>query len=609
MAEIGIGIALGVVLVLLMLTRDWANAQLKIKDRAGSKAESKLQKLMEFILRVVMPVYSFVIFAAQRVWVAICIVLLGTVFLLISPLIFDYFSGSLNTISHPEQLAFINRAFDEYIYFLKNLWIHISLIVTLFVFIYTQQKTASMSRIMASIPIRFFFYIFIMTSLYALILYCCPRIASRVAYFIYFILLVSTLIFGLVVAINDVVKGVIPREALSLQIRKANYLILSLCAWTFPLQRPVLYSTLLSTVETIYQIFKFTTEKNMDSVYEEYSVQWFVIIQNLHQSRVFDSVQYEILHEKDAERFEMLYRLLLQNQVHLILLLNKNGYVLPSHEAINELFLVSPPDNKRLTDIYLKSVEELLLLLYDTDNKAFNLCCLGLANMITQELREDRKVVLQLFDNVLQRASLDNNLEILTSTVHTLWKCANGPEDLSYSDLAERIRKADTGILQYSSRASLEPDCIRALLNAALKNLELSHYQSAGFLIKFMVTNFRSEVLAKEFDKFFDKVINIERTTTNDKWLNATFGQRTSEYCLKKLTILLYGQQHYVVEKKINFGETPKNFVDINHAKCTYLPYLLENLEASSGAYGLMFLRDKEFMNVLRRNIVLHCSL
>lgn len=98
-------------------------------------------------------------------------VLMGIVFLLVSPLIPDYFSGSLHIVSHSKQPAFITWAFGEYVYFLKNLWIHISIIVTLFVFIYTQQKTASMSRVMASIPLRFFFYLFTMTDLYTIILY------------------------------------------------------------------------------------------------------------------------------------------------------------------------------------------------------------------------------------------------------------------------------------------------------------------------------------------------------------------------------------------------------------------------------------------------------
>jgi hypothetical protein len=187
-------------------------------------------------------------------------------------------------------------------------------------------------------------------------------------------------------------------------------------------------------------------------------------------------------------------------------------------------------------------------------------------------------------------------------------------------DLAER-QEMDDEVRNY---------LYTVLIGVGVKTVEHSAQTSCGTFLKTFVSNFHPDLGQKAIERlltewvrhkgrmnplefsfapsdFPDGATDVQYQEKLDAIAPPIeFIQRTVEYCFLKFILLWYAQQKYVVSKKANFHQAlqsarfPKLAVTA-FGDLHYLDYVVSKLE--DGKYPLSFLKDKDFMRDLRRDV------
>ena len=152
------------------------------------------------------------------------------------------------------------------------------------------------------------------------------------------------------------------------------------------------------------------------------------------------------------------------------------------------------------------------------------------------------------------------------------------------------------------------------LLQTLLKSIELTHYKTTGFLIKFLVTNYDSKTFNSVFKKFYNSPYEnfylLKTQFYKDIDDDFHFNINVKEYLLVKLFILVYAQQIYIVDNKVNFWKLPDERLEPSQiANSEYLKYMFVKLDKAKNQYGLIWLEDKEFVENLKKEFGLHNDL
>ncbi|WP_258832405.1 hypothetical protein [Peribacillus frigoritolerans] len=149
---------------------------------------------------------------------------------------------------------------------------------------------------------------------------------------------------------------------------------------------------------------------------------------------------------------------------------------------------------------------------------------------------------------------------------------------------------------------------IYLILQTILKTIETTSYPSTGFLIKFIVTNFNSEMLIRTYKNFISQpqgnpYENGENTTLIMEKFD--FNEQTIHYCLKKLVILLYGQQIFIDESKVEFDHLPQGkYINIPYLKNKELDYFYNKISKVQNGYGFSWITNDKFMKELKTKLV-----
>lgn len=369
-------------------------------------------------------------------------------------------------------------------------------------------------------------------------------------------------------------------------------------------QRKYIYSNLFSSVESLQQLMSMGIDKGMDEAYASCRKEWDKLLADLLQSPRFNSLDNTVISEyllnQDEDKFEALYNLILKNQTALIMVLVKNHKI---EEALNgiKLFLSLNPSQVKLRFGYLNALQELAMLMYSNDSIGLEPIFEGLEKLAIED-GGDHNGINIIYKCLINKAIIKNDVKMLSSISYSMSKASGFYENNNLKiDSNIRLLQMKNNIsigLKESSKDTLMHCIIYIFLQATLKSIELSHYACTGFLIKFLVTSFKSHLLNESFFAFTknegeNNPYLKQREVFSKINVSFNFNQKTSDYCHKKLTILLYAQQKYVVDRKIDFGEVPKSFIDISHVNCNYVDYLFEKIDAAKSKYGLLFLDDK----------------
>jgi hypothetical protein len=363
------------------------------------------------------------------------------------------------------------------------------------------------------------------------------------------------------------------------------------------------YSKLNFNVESVYQMLEYAAKNNM-------SKDFYDNIENLERAlnilkkefKLYNlSSRYPYLFERDSEGFRRFYLSILKNTLSLVVSLYKNNKFNKGQKALDLLFsLYSNEIPSILRDDYIVSLHELIQITDLKNGAKVRAILNGLEAM-------EREDTLVLYQALMLRIITENNIQLLTSVVYSMKK------NLDRHRVNKNLRFRFLNEFLNRKYKMLN---IGILLQCTIKSIELSHYGCTGFLIKFLVTNFSGKLLKEAFNvlmnngKVFETIYtNMEKAKKEQDEtvlvIDYYFNEETYDYCLKKLAILLYGQQKYATKNGLSFIEDFQNgpyvYIDIQSAlqKCDYKEYILTKVFAAGDKYGLLYLKDKDFLREL----------
>ncbi|MED4754597.1 hypothetical protein [Brevibacillus choshinensis] len=491
--------------------------------------------------------------------------------------------------------------------------------ITLYVFAYREQKASSVSGIYSrnmSLVVFFIFSVVAITYGKLLVYLMSPLSVEGTFYSTYLqsgritvwgLLSFTAIVFGIKM-VKETIRSVNIRWLLhDLNEEIKNTLFNLLFAWSKK-QRQTLYPICHMYIESIYQLFSVAIEKNMNEVYEINYNRWTGFLSKLFEAPRFNFVdnttRYEYLLSKEKSEFQGLYKSILRNHISLILTLAKNNKIEESHKAIATFFELMPRSTE-LNSYYLTSLHELALLLVDDSAIGIDPILNGIEEISSNP--EMKHGLVLIYKALLIRGTQKNDVKAISSFAYSLSKCIEKEEfsleqekvDEAFERLTEVIGQniKSSNFSQVNTvniTSTLKNAGIFVLLQATLKSIELAHYASTGFLIKFMVTNYESDIFNFTFKMFCrNKGTNNPFITQREEYskiyVSFSFNDKTLEYCTKKMVILVYGQQRYVKDNELNFGCIPGTYVDKNLASCTYLDHLFETIKKAGDKYGLIF--------------------
>lgn len=396
-----------------------------------------------------------------------------------------------------------------------------------------------------------------------------------------------------------------------------------------------LYEKLHYNIESIFQNLKFTANHNMNKEFER-KIQKLKkeIIDKLKKSKTSKEKLYSVyLYENDQDKFVEFYRSFLRNILSLINYLYKEKHYNKARDLVSLYFSLYIESEHNLGRNFMDSLNEFLSSLDTNDSRQLR-AFLDELNSITNS-----EQTLTTYHNLLIKLIIQDNIKVLTNVVYDFKNII----DIDKNE-ANKYSSYKRFIAQVQNK-QLEKQVIYILLQCLLKSIEISHYASAGFLVKYLITNFSGEdineslFLLKENPNLF--AYNLERENLPksklsqdnyeylDEEIAATkeisdineaiilhekqnrgeikpfnINMETFNYCLKKLVVLLYGQQYYAQKKNLWFvtNDSFRQEIDIKSEfeNCSYSDYIIKKVISASSKYGLIFFEDDETMNRIK---------
>jgi len=424
--------------------------------------------------------------------------------------------------------------------------------------------------------------------------------------------------------------------------------------------RKKLYGNLRYLIESVYQLLNQSIIKGLLNVYRSNYREWKEIIDLIFS---VDKGRKDIeLIYKNIRQYPVMYKTILSNQAALITSLYSSNKLAEGYEALSDLFILLP-DGYILSGEIADAKVRMIRSEYSSLMQEYLriLCSLGLffyrSNIILYPL------ILQIQGLPMQRIGIDKIISIYrTWIIKTVESCdVKMLVCLSYA-LMETVEKAtissaeEDSIIKFVESTEFEDNtkdiegiedtdiacsvpikeidfyiskalnmqltevvpslpeekisisdsdkgigkCIYVLLNAAIKSLEMSQYQCVGFVVKFIVSNFRSEITNPTFQQFITNKGRDNKFDTCE--IGGSFGlnsfnlnNKTDQYCLEKLLFLLYGQQVYIKTKNISIRHIPTEYINIQDYIGNNIKYIYDKIIAGKDKYGMVWLNDEKF--------------
>ncbi|BDG46394.1 hypothetical protein [Parageobacillus sp. KH3-4] len=425
-------------------------------------------------------------------------------------------------------------------------------------------------------------------------------------------------------------------------------------------QRKKLYSNLHYKVESVYQLLIQSIDNNMNELYENNYKDWEDVLSYIHShNRIYylcPEERYLYFLRTHPRDYLDLYKAILKNHTYLITKLYEKNHIEYGNKAIKKLFSMGPttfkvykklPDKKidqikssynELLSTYFSILLELSISLYQNKIVGIN----PILNNINQMLKQDKMVkaidIITIYRSLIVRAIEENDLKFLTILINSLLMIVLNTKPTYYIESYDNHTPSSTNELfgknlnltntnrrieeinNRNSKQDTKTDLnlkisVFTFFEAILKSIELGHYQCTGFILKSLVSNIEDDIINDEFLHFVRHkgLINpyiVENRLYKEFQIEFNISTLSVDYCLAKMTILLYGQQKYY--KNILNKDLPISFysikaVDIKSgiSKSQNIEYLFKKLEKANDKYGLLYLSDDEFMKKIKKAIQL----
>ncbi|ANV74327.1 hypothetical protein BCM43_28145 (plasmid) [Bacillus thuringiensis] len=446
-------------------------------------------------------------------------------------------------------------------------------------------------------------------------------------------------------SIHELLNSIMLNKLINKKINKVylNYLLMSF--GNFGKFKRKQYEYLSYQLETVYQTLIQAADKNLGNVYSDSFEEWCKVMDYMlseYRLASFDTTTKHLhLLNEHGEQHIKLYRTLLRNHKSLIMNLIKQHKIEDAKNAINKFLehVPSPSKNNQCADFnydkciskYYVTLYEIIIYLYDDKNIGIHTVLdklnseretkeaiekegiiRNLQSLIIKTIQNDDVKMLSALSYYMNNFFNDNRSKADTGEQEVLFEMEIDEQVLLVSEVENPTFSETTGEDEAAASKETEKDydflsaSVFILLQALLKSIELTHYKSTGFLIKFLITSYNSRNFNTVFNEFYvspyeNKYLPkkaLYKDIDDDFYMNSN----VKDYLLIKLFILVYSQQKYVIKNDVDFWEIPEELLDISRISNTnYLKYMFRKLEKAKKEYGLMYLQDEKFMENLKK--------
>lgn len=348
-------------------------------------------------------------------------------------------------------------------------------------------------------------------------------------------------------------------------------------------------------LESVFQNFKFAAENNMNKEFHE-NINKFeeLVIKKFNEftTRYDIGLVHSYLVREDGNQFLEAYRSALRSNFSLISSSMKNQQYNKAQDLVNLYFKMYIREEQ-----FVRLFQNNLAFYIDTldtgDEKQLSIFLQGVSRLPkSQTFFVHKYVAMKLINK--------NQLINLTNAVYDLKN-------------------------QYDNRIFKEQYVV-ILLQNLIKSIEISNYAIAGFLVKFLVTNFPGKVINRSLNTvkanptLFTTIWEEKQENEDEdefKGINEhpdypiKINDETFHYCLRKAFMLLYGQHLYSIRKKLWFMKNRKETgeeikLGEEFGDCDYSEYLIGKVNAASSKYGLLFFEEDEVMKDIYKKLKIY---
>lgn len=365
------------------------------------------------------------------------------------------------------------------------------------------------------------------------------------------------------------------------------------------------YKIMHLMIESIFQYLKFLGDNNMNNDFDEYIDSLNCVLNKFKQPKSklkIDNLSSYLL-SHDRTLFIDIYKSLLRNTLSLILHLYKNSHFNKGKKVTDLYFSIFLDADDILKQHFILSLNEFTDSLDYSNERQIKHFLTGL-----KQLPDDSTLI--IYKNLIQKLIIKGNIEMLTSVVYDF-------KEHSIDERRSHKQNPMSKAMATQNINVLKSNAIIILLQSLLKSIEISRYGITGFLVKYMITNFKGDEINQAYKKLKQKPDSFtsifEANEDNPEGLVeseiilVSLNAETFKYCCKKMIILLYGQQLFAKKEKLWFVKNEKEYqsIDIEQEfkNCSYSSYVMKKVKSVDSKYGLLFFEDEEILKNIRKKM------
>ncbi|OLS35621.1 hypothetical protein BTR22_14280 [Alkalihalophilus pseudofirmus] len=385
-------------------------------------------------------------------------------------------------------------------------------------------------------------------------------------------------------------------------------------------------------LETSYQGLEYTLKNGLTSAFEESFKNWgesmTLLMEETPLNETNQLIYIKKIFDQNPKQTLQIYESLIKNQSALIMLLIQRNKTSDIKDAITALENLEPKKMPELYYYFYRGIEDFCINIYSQDKYPVD----DLLKMINRlrykspdnDSIKDKFGSALLHQTLFKKAVENNDVRALTSITYSLSILIKGDEKKANAPLSSSstIRNMMQSFIKKQLKHTVK-DIRHVVLfcyfQALLKSIEIGSYSSTGILIKKLTTDFTGSEIKLMLNEFHYNGYSLSQYLLNEfntikenddimqLDTNFSFNKQSVDYCLKKLYLLVYLQEKYIVANKLSFTEFYKKrhiFIDRNKFQIEYMNYIISKVENVGDKYGLRSVADADFFNASKHELL-----
>ncbi|MFC7062629.1 hypothetical protein [Halobacillus seohaensis] len=507
---------------------------------------------------------------------------------------------------------------------IKAMSIAFSVLLTLYIFTYRERKTFSVSLNNAMNSNNFSFLIILVTVIYGnllLVLVKSNQLFNSVLSINRFITLLLLLLISsyvLVKVIKDMILGIDYNYTINKSIKDMDDL--SYISHLAPngKQKDYIDDYVIRHIEGFNQVISYCIDNDLYD-YSKLLNEWEKILVAYKTGppkaeEVMNANRFYLSNNVSGDK---VYKTFMNIHLSIILYLaehNRYAEAITCVEQLNDLLSPAKGFNE-LKNVYLSSLHRLFTITQEEHPIVSTSVLDQLSKYSSHEILTDKFISLDIFTAIMTRCVEKGDVNQLSIYAYSI---LDAREIKNKDQVIKTKTQIDDKMLQYLRRKmtnqTFNKAYIYSIFQVCLKSLEIGNYPAVGFLMKFLITNFhRTNELKETFTKLYENRGEVNpyiqlKDKDNDYFNRFIFKTSADEYCIRKLGILLFGQQIYsdyynLPKKTTNIKKSIDHYVDIRalFSGCDYYKYTFSKIESAKNDFGLLFLKESDFLKTLNK--------